>query len=116
MPSSKVADAKTNKKDLLTYLPGKALLALAAFITVPIYTRLFSPAEFGKYTPAIAASEFPLLGMATGFGQAAVRFHSAYRLRSGLSSYFATVCGSIGLITLVGTAVSAGILLIIVGL
>ena len=69
-------------KDMLTYLPGKALPALAAFITVPIYTRLFSPAEFGNYILAVAAEEFLLLGTATGLGQAAVRFFSAYKLRS----------------------------------
>jgi O-antigen/teichoic acid export membrane protein len=100
-------------KDMLTYLPGKALPALAAFITVPIYTRLFSPAEFGNYVLAVAAAEFLVLGTATGFGQAAVRFFSAYQLRSSLSNYFAVVLGSVGLITLVGTAVSTTILLII---
>jgi O-antigen/teichoic acid export membrane protein len=98
-------------KDLLTYLPGKALPALAAFITVPIYTRLFTPAEFGNYTLAVAAAEFLLLGMATGFGQAAVRFFSAYQLRSGLASYFATVFGSMGFIALIGTVLSTSILL-----
>ena len=56
-------------KDLLTYLPGKALPALAAFITVPIYTHLFSPDEFGIYALAVAAAEFLLLGTTTGFGQ-----------------------------------------------
>ena len=76
-------------KDLLTYLPARALPALAAFITVPIYTHLFSPAEFGNYVLAVAAAEFLLLATVTGFGQAAVRFFSAYQLRSGLSSYFA---------------------------
>ena len=49
-------------KDLLTYLPGKALPALASFITVPIYTHLFSPAQFGNYVLAVAAAEFLLLG------------------------------------------------------
>ncbi len=100
-------------KDMLTYLAGRALPALAGFITVPIYTRLFPPAEFGNYTLAVATAELLLLATATGFGKAAVRFYSAYQLRSSLSNYFAIVLGSVGLITLVGTAVSATILLII---
>jgi O-antigen/teichoic acid export membrane protein len=99
-------------KDLLTYLPAKALPALAAFITVPIYTHLFSPDEFGYYALAIAASEFLLLGTTTGFGQGAVRFYSAYQLRSGLSSYFSVLFSSVGLITLVAVAASACILVI----
>ena len=48
-------------KDMLAYLPAKALPALAAFITVPIYTRLFPPNEFGNYVLATAAAEFLLL-------------------------------------------------------
>jgi O-antigen/teichoic acid export membrane protein len=99
-------------KDLLTYLPARALPALAGFITIPIYTHLFSPAEFGYYVLAVSAAEFLLLATITGFGQAAVRFFSAYQLRSGLSSYFAVVFGSVGLVTLVTAVASAGMLLI----
>ncbi len=99
-------------KDLLTYLPARALPALASFITVPIYTRLFSPNQFGNYVLAVAVSDFLLLATITGFGQAAVRFFSAFQRRSGLSSYFAAVFASVGLITLAAAAVSAGILLI----
>ena len=99
-------------KDLLTYLPGNALPALASFITVPIYTRLFPPAEFGNYALAAAAADFLVLGAATGFGQAAVRFFSAYRLKSNLSNYFAVVYGSMALITLPVSAVSGGLLVL----
>jgi len=99
-------------KDLLIYLPGQALPALAGFITVPIYTHLFPPNQFGNYALAVAASDFLLLGIATGFGQAAVRFFSAYQIKSGLSSYFTVIFGSVALITLVASAVSVGILLI----
>ena len=73
-------------KDLLTYLPAKALPALAAFITVPIYTRLFSPDQFGNYVLAVAAAEFLLLAAIEGFGQGAIRFFSAYQRRSSLPS------------------------------
>jgi len=99
-------------KDLLVYLPAKALPALASFITVPIYTRLFSPDQFGNYVLAVAAAEFLLLGTISGFGQGAVRFFSAYKRRSGLSSYFALILGSVGLIALLAAAASAGMLVI----
>lgn len=99
-------------KDLLTYLPARALPALAGFITIPIYTRLFSPDEFGYYVLAVAASDFLLLATITGFGQAAIRFFSAYQLRSGLSSYFAAVFASVGLITMFTAATCAAILVL----
>jgi O-antigen/teichoic acid export membrane protein len=99
-------------KELLTYLPAKALPALAAFITVPIYTRLFSPDQYGNYVLAVATAEFLLLGTVSGFGQGAVRFFSAYQSRSGLSNYFAVILGSVGLITLLAVAASAGFLVI----
>jgi len=97
-------------KDLLKYLPGKALPALAGFITVPIYTRLFSPDQFGNYILALAAAEFLLLATITGIGQGAVRFFSAYQGRSDLPSYFAVMFGSAGLIALLAAAASAGLL------
>lgn len=99
-------------KDLLTYLPGQALPALAAFITVPIYTRLFPPAEYGNFILATAVTEFLLLAAITGFGQAAVRFYSAYQLKSGLPTYFSVLFSSIGLITLFVTAAAAGLLVL----
>jgi O-antigen/teichoic acid export membrane protein len=99
-------------KDLLTYLPGNALPALASFITVPIYTHLFSPAQYGNYALAAATAEFLVLGTATGFGQAAVRFFSAYNHKNSLSSYFTVLFGSVGLITLAAAVVSGGLLVI----
>jgi O-antigen/teichoic acid export membrane protein len=103
---------KRISKDLLTYLPAKALPALAAFITVPIYTRLFTPAEFGNYVLAVAAAEFLLLALIEGFGQGAIRFFSAYQRRSELSSYFAVLFSSVGMIMLVTTVASAALLVI----
>lgn len=99
-------------KDLLTYLPAKALPGLAAFITVPIYTHLFTPSEFGYYTLAVAAAEFLLLGTTTGFGQAAVRYFSKYQLVSNLSNYYSSVFISIGLITVATSLICVLILLI----
>lgn len=99
-------------RDLLIYLPAKALPALAAFITVPIYTRLFAPDEFGNYVLAVAVGEFLLLVLIEGFGLGAIRFFSAYQRKSGLSSYFAVVFSSVGLITLAAATASTGILLI----
>lgn len=99
-------------KDLLIYLPGQALPALAAFITVPIYTHLFSPAEFGNYVLATSITEFLMLATITGFGQAAVRFYSVYQLKSDLSSYFSVLFSSIGLISVLTATVIAGILLL----
>ncbi len=98
-------------RDLLTYLPARALPALAAFITVPIYTHLFSPAQYGNYALAAAITDFLILGLATGFGQAVVRFFSAYQLRSNLSSYFAVVYSSVGLIILITTVSCSSFLL-----
>ena len=60
----------------------------------------------------MVAAEFLLLAVIEGFGQGAIRFFSAYERRSSLSSYFAVVFGSVGLIALVAATASAGILVI----
>jgi O-antigen/teichoic acid export membrane protein len=41
--------------DLFRYLPSQVLPAVIAFITIPILTRLLSPAEFGDYRLILAA-------------------------------------------------------------
>ena len=75
---------------------------------MPIYTPFLAP--YGN-SHAVAA-RFLLLGTATGLGQAAVRFFSAYKLRSGLSSYYVVVFGSVASVTLTAAAASAGVLVL----
>lgn len=94
-------------KDLLAYLPSKILPALTAFITVPIFTRLFAPDQYGNYNLAVGVSEFLIAGTVTGFAAAAVRFYAAYELKEKLSDYFGTIFSTTAVLTIVGGIIAA---------
>jgi O-antigen/teichoic acid export membrane protein len=89
-------------KDMAIYSPSKIIPALTAFITTPIVTRLFLPAEYGYWALAVSVSSFLVALAASGFGSAAIRFYPAYRAESKLTVFFATLGASLGtVITLV---------------
>lgn len=99
-------------KDLLTYLPAKLLPALTAFITVPIVTRLLTPAEYGDYALAIGVSDFLFAMTCSGLGAGAVRFYAAYQAADRLGAFFKTLgvalliaIGSGGLMALIVLAI-----------
>jgi O-antigen/teichoic acid export membrane protein len=45
-------------KDMAIFAPSKFLPALTAFITTPILTRLFPPAEYGYWAMAASIAAF----------------------------------------------------------
>jgi O-antigen/teichoic acid export membrane protein len=95
-------------KDMAIYSPSQFLPALTAFITVPILTRLFPPAEYGYWALAASASAFLVALAVSGFGSAVIRYYPIYKVKSTLNVFFATLGVSIGaVITLV-----AGVILL----
>ncbi len=98
--------------DLLTYLPAKILPALTAIITLPIFTHLFSPEEYGKYVLAIGFADFLATAASTGFGAAAIRFYVSYKQQGRTAAYFATVLTSVVGVTLLGILASVILLLV----
>ncbi len=77
-------------EDLLRYLPSQVIPALIAFVTIPIITRLLSPAEYGEYRLVLAA--VAAFGAAGGWLPAAVyRFFPAMELSGELEQLRATL-------------------------
>lgn len=97
--------------DLLTYLPAKLLPSITPFITVPVYTHLFSPDEFGRYVLAFGVSELLMAATITGFASGAVRFFVAYKRQGNLSTYFAAMFISFLVMVTAGALVCSGLLL-----
>jgi O-antigen/teichoic acid export membrane protein len=92
-------------KDLALYSPSKFLPALTAFITTPILTRLFPPAEYGYWALATSVAAFLAAIAANGYGSAALRFFPAYNAKSTLNVFFGTLGVSIGTVIAVVTGV-----------
>lgn len=78
-------------KDMAKYAPSQFLPALTAFITTPILTRLFLPAEYGYWAMATSVSAFLVALAVSGFGSAALRFYPAYKAQSTLNVFYATL-------------------------
>ena len=93
-------------KDIAMYSPSKFLPALTAFITTPILTRLFPPAEYGYWAMATSVSAFLAALAVDGFGSAAIRFFPAYKAKSTLYVFFGTLGVSVGTVITVVAGVS----------
>ena len=93
-------------KDIAIYSPSKFLPALTAFITTPILTRLFPPAEYGYWALALSVSAFLVALAVSGLGSAVIRFYPAYKAKSTLNVFFATIGVSIGTVITVVAGVS----------
>jgi O-antigen/teichoic acid export membrane protein len=78
-------------KDMLTYLPSKLLPALTGFITAPILTRLFLPAEYGYYALAVGAYDLLFALACSGLASVPNRFYPAYKAESKLGVFFASL-------------------------
>lgn len=87
-------------KDMAKYLLAQLLPALTAFITTPILTRLFPPADYGNWALALSISSFLVALAASGFGSAVIRFYPAYKAKSSLDVFYTTAAISVGVITI----------------
>jgi O-antigen/teichoic acid export membrane protein len=67
---------KLFSKDLLRYLPGQVGLTMLAFVSVPLFTRLLSPDQFGRYTLVISTVAI-LLTLVEPLTMAIIRFYPA---------------------------------------
>jgi O-antigen/teichoic acid export membrane protein len=92
-------------KDLAKYAPAQFLPAVTAFITTPIITRLFPPAEYGYWSLAQSVSSFLVALAVSGFGSAVLRYYPIYETKSTLDVFFVTISVSIG----TAVAVVAGV-------
>jgi O-antigen/teichoic acid export membrane protein len=82
--------ARDLRNDLVRYLPSQVIPALIAFFTIPILTRLLSPAEFGDYRLILAAvAAFGAAG--TWLAAAVYRFFPAMEVSGEADDFRATL-------------------------
>ncbi len=99
-------------RDLLTYLPAKVLPAITAVITVPIFTRLFLPDEYGNYMLAFGIAEFLYAIAVTGLASSAMRFYASYDIKSDLSKYFSSMFASTAALSTLAAGIAALVLVL----
>ncbi|NUO81612.1 oligosaccharide flippase family protein [candidate division KSB1 bacterium] len=62
--------------DALKYLPSRILPALVSVLTIPVFTRLFAPGEYGMYV-LVMTTVFVLGAIVDWLGMAIIRFYPA---------------------------------------
>ena len=67
---------KLFSKDLLRYLPRQVGPTVLAFVSVPLFTRILSPDQFGRYTLVISTVAI-LLTLVEPLTMAIIRFYPA---------------------------------------
>ncbi|MFN3759897.1 MAG: lipopolysaccharide biosynthesis protein [Algoriphagus aquaeductus] len=76
--------------DLFKYLPSKIVPAIIAFASLPIYTNIFSPKQFGDYTFVLSLITF--LSTTVGWVNTSnVRYYPEYEKRGELFEYSSIV-------------------------
>ena len=77
--------------DMIKYAPSKLCGMFGNVITVPIYTSLFSQAEYGLYTVSIALFSFLCIIFSDWVGLAGLRFFRHHQLENDLPKYLTTL-------------------------
>ena len=72
------------------YLPAKVVPAIVGFISIPILTRLFLPADYGNYVLVLAT--ISILSAIVGWlSMSIIRFHPVYERDGKLEEFYGTV-------------------------
>lgn len=77
--------------DMVKYFPSKLCGMLGNVITVPIYTSLFSPEQYGLYTISIAMLSFLCIIFSDWVGLSGLRFFRHHQLEKDLPKYLTTL-------------------------
>lgn len=96
-------------KDLLKYLPAQITPAVVGFITIPIITRLFPPADYGIYILAMV-TVYVLTTINVWLGTSIIRFYPAYERDGKLNEFRSSVVTLLFLSVAVLAVVFLGIL------
>ena len=77
-------------KDSLYYIPGRIIPALIGFIGLWIYTRVYTPNEYGNYVLVTATVSMFSVFSYIWLNNANLRFFAAYRNDNKLERFFST--------------------------
>ncbi|MGA1825979.1 MAG: lipopolysaccharide biosynthesis protein [bacterium] len=95
--------------DTLRYLPAKLIPAATAFISVFIFTRMFTPEAYGIYSLVISIVVPSVIVLTEWIAQPTGRFFSEYERRGDLQTYCSTLSTFVIIIVVTGSIVGIGL-------
>lgn len=75
-------------RDIAKYLPSYIFPAIIGIVSVPIFTRLFSPGDYGNYILAITTVSILVTVSVSWLDNAVVRFYPFYEQKNELNSFY----------------------------
>jgi O-antigen/teichoic acid export membrane protein len=88
----------TFHQDVLKYLPSRILPALVSVLTIPVFTHLFAPGEYGMYV-LVMTTVFVLGAIVDWLGMAIIRFYPASEREGSVPQLFRTVITALAFTT-----------------
>jgi len=82
---------KRTAKDIAIYFPGKLLPALTAFITVPIFARLFQPEEYGILAVVGVFTSAGGIAVANWLTSSVMRFLPYYKRQGQMDQFYSSL-------------------------
>src|SRR5690554_6823419 len=82
---------KKLSKDVVKYLPSKFIPAFIGLISLPIYTAIFSPDEYGIYSMVISAVGLISSIISSWLSHSALRYYDEYNQADKGSEYYSTI-------------------------
>ena len=76
-------------KDTVKYIPSLVVPAIVGLISIPIVTRLFSPADYGNYILVLSTITV-LSTLASWSSMSIIRFYPAYERDKKLDIFYNT--------------------------
>lgn len=93
--------------DSIKYVTGQVFPALINFIGVMVYTRIFTPENYGNYALALSLVVVSFAFTIEWIRNSSIRFYPTYRKQGNVKGYFSTlavvVVASVGVVALIAT-------------
>src|SRR5690554_2891384 len=82
---------KKISKDVIKYLPSKFIPAIIGLISLPIYTSIFSPTDYGLYSMIVSLVGLISSICAGWLSHSALRYYDEYKVENKEKEYFSTL-------------------------
>jgi len=93
--------------DLLKYLPAQVVPAIVGVVSIPVFTRIFSPSDYGAYSLVVATVTIMSI-VANWLGMSVIRFYPVQEQKGQLEQLYSTVLLWLSITTLGLAAIFAG--------
>ena len=99
-------------KDMVKYVPGQIVPGIVGIVSIPVFTRLFSPGEYGNYV-LVMATVGALSIIVEWLHVSTIRFYPVYERDKKLDEFYGSVM-KLALISILAVSlIASGVLVVL---